>query len=236
MSSREIADVVSSRHDSVKRTIETLSSKGLITFTQTVEKGTGRPLTVYHVNEEHSYIVVAQLSPEFTAALVKRWKELETKTSPSIAQKFELELMLAKAATEMLHLSESSTLSMLQRIAEINGLSSASLPAYTVDKPIGSTFDSSEPTFSATQGLKEFNAGISASAFNKLLATHGIITQLTRKSSSGKEKKFWSITEHGLRYGKNLSNPRNQNETQAHWYRSTFYQLLSHTGLIQEAA
>ncbi|MBY7931799.1 Rha family transcriptional regulator [Vibrio fluvialis] len=81
MSSREIAEVVNSRHDNVKTTIERLSEKGLVTFTATQEKGFGRPSMVYHVNEEHSYVVVARLSPEFTAAIVKRWKELEKNQS-----------------------------------------------------------------------------------------------------------------------------------------------------------
>lgn len=82
MSSKEIAAVVESRHDSVKRTMITLQDKGLITFTHTVEKGEGRPAAVLHVNKRDSYIVVAQLSPEFTAVLVDRWQELESKQQP----------------------------------------------------------------------------------------------------------------------------------------------------------
>lgn len=77
MSSREIAQVVESRHDNVKRTMETLFGKGLIAFTQTEEKTAGRPGTVYRVCKRDSYVVVAQLSPEFTARLVDRWQELE---------------------------------------------------------------------------------------------------------------------------------------------------------------
>lgn len=69
------------RQDNVKRTIETLQNKGLITFTQTEEKGKGRPLTLYHVNKRDSYVVVAQLSPEFTAKLVDRWQELENQVA-----------------------------------------------------------------------------------------------------------------------------------------------------------
>ncbi len=84
MSHIEIADLVSSRPDSVKRTIETLADKGVITFTQTVEKSRGgRPGTVYHVNKRNSYIVVAQLCPEFTARLVDRWQELEEISKPT---------------------------------------------------------------------------------------------------------------------------------------------------------
>lgn len=79
MSSREIAEVVESRHDNVKRTMETLKTRGLISITQTEEPQArgGKPVTVYHVNKRDSYVVVAQLSPEFTARLVDRWQELE---------------------------------------------------------------------------------------------------------------------------------------------------------------
>lgn len=80
MSSREIAVLVESRHDKVKQSIERLAERGLISFTPVGENPKeqgGRPGTVYHVNKRDSYIVVAQLSPEFTAKLVDRWQELE---------------------------------------------------------------------------------------------------------------------------------------------------------------
>lgn len=77
MSSREIAQVVESRHDNVKRTMESLRARGLIAFTQTEEKTIGRPAAVYWVGKRDSYVIVAQLSPEFTARLVDRWQELE---------------------------------------------------------------------------------------------------------------------------------------------------------------
>lgn len=87
MSSREIARVVESRHDNVKRTMESLKARGLIGFTQTEEKTVGRPAVVYWVNKRDSYVVVAQLSPEFTARLVDRWQELEQSVAlPSWAQ------------------------------------------------------------------------------------------------------------------------------------------------------
>lgn len=90
MSSREIADLTNKRHDNVKRTIESLFQKELISFTQIEEnpgRQGGRPLIVYHVNERDSYVVVAQLSPEFTSKLVDRWQELEA-TKPSTLPNF----------------------------------------------------------------------------------------------------------------------------------------------------
>ncbi|OEC42543.1 hypothetical protein A7D27_11735 [Pseudomonas sp. 1D4] len=85
MSSREIADLVESRHDNVKRTMERLSERGVIRFTPTEEtshQGAGaRSVEVYLVNKRDSFVVVAQLCPEFTARLVDRWQELEAQAS-----------------------------------------------------------------------------------------------------------------------------------------------------------
>ena len=81
MSSREIGHLVGKRHDNVKRTMESLSADSLIRFTQSEEtshEGAGaRPVEVYNVGKRDSYVVVARLSPEFTASLVDRWQALE---------------------------------------------------------------------------------------------------------------------------------------------------------------
>lgn len=81
MSSREIADVVESRHDNVRRTIETLAARGVIQLPQTegVKNHRGQTVSEYKVCKRDSYVVVAQLSPEFTARLVDRWHELESR-------------------------------------------------------------------------------------------------------------------------------------------------------------
>ena len=90
MSSREIADLVESRHDSVKRTIERLSV-GVICLPPLVEylDSLGRPAHEYLFSGEKgkrdSIIVVAQLCPEFTARLVDRWQELEAQVSSPVA-------------------------------------------------------------------------------------------------------------------------------------------------------
>lgn len=97
MSSREIAELTGKRHDNVRRTIESLWDLSLISVTQFEEPtvGGGKPTRVYHVNEEGSYIVVARLSPEFTAKIVKRWQELEKQSQPQVPQTFADALLLA---------------------------------------------------------------------------------------------------------------------------------------------
>lgn len=89
MSSQEIADLVASRHDDVKRSIERLAQRGVIVQPPMADVhgedslGRTRVTTVYEFSGEQgkrdSIIVVAQLSPEFTAALVDRWQALEAK-------------------------------------------------------------------------------------------------------------------------------------------------------------
>jgi len=95
MTSREIAEVVGSRHDKVKQSIERLADRGVIQLPPVgeVKNHQGQTVFEYLVSKRDSYVVVAQLSPEFTAKLVDRWQELESKniatlpdfTNPAIA-------------------------------------------------------------------------------------------------------------------------------------------------------
>ena len=104
MTSVEIAELVGSRPDSVKRTIETLAKKGIIQFPQTVEIenkqsiGPRRFSSAYVFEGERgkrdSIIVVAQLCPEFTARLVDRWRELEEQIRKPMS---EIEMVAAMA-------------------------------------------------------------------------------------------------------------------------------------------
>ncbi len=85
MTSREMADLTEKRHDNVRRTIEALFADGLISKPQ-IEDGNksanGVVERVYHVGKRDSYVIVAQLSPAFTARLVDRWQELEVAAAP----------------------------------------------------------------------------------------------------------------------------------------------------------
>jgi len=89
MTSREIADLVESRHDDVKRSIERLAVAGAITLPPLAEVSNTGPgpkmISVYAVGKRDSYVVVAQLSPAFTARLVDRWQELEAGAADPLA-------------------------------------------------------------------------------------------------------------------------------------------------------
>lgn len=108
MSSREIAELTNKRHDNVMRTIETLHERGAIGlphFEEVPNPGPG-PLVLkqYRVGKRDSYVIVAQLSPEFTAALVDRWQELEQQAeqAPRLPQNFAEALRLAADQAEQI--------------------------------------------------------------------------------------------------------------------------------------
>jgi hypothetical protein len=53
----------------------------------------------------------------------------------------------------------------------------------------------------------------------------GLLEELHRPGKGG-TKYFKSLTQAGLRFGKNLINPRNEREVQPHYFEDTFDELL----------
>jgi phage antirepressor YoqD-like protein len=110
MTSREIAEVVESRHDKVKQSIERLVAKGVISSPpvgnfKNINNVSG---TEYLVCKRDSYVIVAQLSPEFTARLVDRWQELEAQQkapAPRELTRMDLLKMAMEAEQERLLLA-----------------------------------------------------------------------------------------------------------------------------------
>lgn len=86
MGSREITKLVNSRHSDVCKSIETLISKGVIGGYQPkpyTHPQNGQIYYEYFLNKRDTYILVAQFSPEFTAAVIDRWQELENQQNPT---------------------------------------------------------------------------------------------------------------------------------------------------------
>ncbi|MDG9884130.1 Rha family transcriptional regulator [Pseudomonas sp. GD04058] len=104
MTSQEIADLVGSRHDDVKRSIARLAGRGVIQLPPMAEvrNHLGQAVSVYQICKRDSFVVVAQLSPEFTAALVDRWQELEDQAGslPIVPQSLPEALRLAADLAE----------------------------------------------------------------------------------------------------------------------------------------
>ncbi|HEM6596838.1 TPA: phage antirepressor KilAC domain-containing protein [Yersinia enterocolitica] len=84
MSSREIAVLVNSKHSDVKRSAERLYAGGILTapLAQFDFEHNGNRYFEYRFNKRDSLVLVARLSPKFTAAVVDRWQELEQNLIP----------------------------------------------------------------------------------------------------------------------------------------------------------
>ncbi len=105
MSSREMADLTEKRHDSVKRSIETLIEKGVISQPQIVDgpkAANGVIEKLYLIEKRDSFVVVAQLSPEFTARIVDRWQELEAQQGFQVPSTLSGALRLAAEQAELI--------------------------------------------------------------------------------------------------------------------------------------
>ena len=131
MTSIEIAELVGSRHSDVKRSIERLVAKGVIQHTPlaTVENNQSLSPNKYtkayffegEQGKRDSIIVVAQLSPEFTARLVDRWRELEEQARQPLT---EIEMIAAMAANAVqqqkrLHAVESKVSQVAETVEQI---------------------------------------------------------------------------------------------------------------------
>lgn len=235
MTSQEIADLVGSRHDNVKRTIDTLAAGGVITFPQAEEKPTGgRPVTLYVFTGERgkrdSIIVVAQLCPEFTARLVDRWQELEQRlqvaAAADLSDKVNASLLLVESMRRTLNLSNSSAIGAYRKIEQHYGLPPMT-PTYAIDAPSDAVDGSSRTTAALRTLLQRRGFPLKVQDAYRRLEAVGIVVRMSRPSTKGPNKEFWSVTTKGLLFGKNMTSPGNPRETQPHFFESRADELLA---------
>jgi phage anti-repressor protein/ribosomal protein L7/L12 len=143
---------------------------------------------------------------------------------------FDRELKAFNNSVEMLRVNEASKIKMLRTFHKSKNLETSYLPEYSDE----------EHTYSAKALLEKFEIKISVQQFNKKMISLGFLETKTRKSSkyrtekdvNGKEvkipilKEFKSLTEKGLKFGKNMISPKNQLETQPHYFENKFPELL----------
>jgi len=129
--------------------------------------------------------------------------------------------------SDALRVSESSRLGMINRaLREFTPEIAHFTPTYAIDAPTSTFTGSSSVSHSLTYLLKEHNIEGSTVTWNKKLLSAGFLEQKSRSSSNGGLKLYWSITEKGLEYGKNLVNEKSPKETQPYWYDSKFLTLI----------
>ena len=235
MTSREIAELTGKRHDHVLRDIEVMLSELGDTSPQIwgeLPDSYGRPQRVAHLPKRETMILVSGYSTAMRARIIDRWEALETgKAVPAmVAQPYSAAveaIQVADALAKMLRLEGSARLDVAQKAVKIRAPDLLPMvPVYAIDAPSGSGAGSSEATASLSALMKANDIKGTAATMNVRLEMHGFLEKKTRAGQSG-EKSFWSVTEAGQKYGKNLTSPQNQRETQPHWYRDKFLDLMS---------
>lgn len=138
-------------------------------------------------------------------------------TLKEVSEEVKLEFIAFGCTANLLNLNEVSKLAGVEKIYDDHGISKAALPKYVKSKGV---------TKSATELLKKFNVGISATKFNKLMIEKGYLKELERRSTKNpdKPKKFKNLVN--TKYGENQVNPKNPKETQPMYYEDKFEELL----------
>lgn len=127
------------------------------------------------------------------------------------------EQMMLEFTMDKLKINDGSKVKMISKFNKAHNLSTEYLPNYTEENI----------TKSLSELLKQCQARISAVKMNQTLIKLGILEEKERPSKGKGIKKYKSLTDKGLKYGKNLiSTHGNQTETQPHYFEDTFAELL----------
>lgn len=238
MSSREIAKLTGKAHKHVLSDIRSMLKELEIDWADCsaqYQDSTGRSLPCFNLNRELSDTLLTGYSAKMRLAVIRRWHELEKQQGAREqvmlnGTKVVGELAILECFTRLLKPAPSSQVMMLNQIAANNGLDAKFLPGYAVDAAPDAVGGSSMPTKAVSALIKDNAISSTAPGFNRALAAHGFLKTMQRKNSKQETVEFWSVTEKGLAYGKNLTSPQCPRETQPHWYVDRFVELAKLVG------
>lgn len=104
MTSREIAELTGSTHDSVLKTVRRLVSEGVVSPDDTpyVNSQNGQTYPQFLLSFRDTMVVVSGYSSELRAKIIDRWQELESVQAPKLPQTMAQALRLAADQAEQL--------------------------------------------------------------------------------------------------------------------------------------
>lgn len=243
MSSLELVDFINSKREQgqpvlthknlMAKVPRVLGAEQSAKFSADYTDSRSRSQKCFIFPKREACLIAMSYSYELQALVFDRMTALEdrerARTIPS-NPKIIGELAILECFDRLLKPAPSSKMMMLAQIASNNGLDAKFLPGYAVDAAPEAAGDSSMPTKAVTALIKDFDLRTSAPAFNKLLEAHGFLKEMQRRNSKQEYVGFWSVTEKGLQYGKNLTSPQCPRETQPHWYVDRFLELAAKVG------
>lgn len=128
MNSLQIAELVEARHDKVKQSIERAANRGAIQLPpmgevynkQSLSPNKNTKCYVFsgEQGKRDSIIIVAQMSPEFTALIVDRWMELEEKVKFQVPTTLHEALFLAAENAKQNYLLQQQVTAQTVQITE----------------------------------------------------------------------------------------------------------------------
>jgi len=197
------------------------ASKNIPVFTESGYLMMAKPM-----QDELSWQIQRQLVKSYFKVQEIKQNIIENVPFDNKIEKLQLEKEGFKLAIDLLKPSKVSAIKMLKDFNKSQGLSTEYLPEY-VDEQIGK---------SATELLKKFNVSMSTIKFNQLMLEHGFLEEKTRPSTNKAGiKKYKSLTEKGLKYGKNERSTRGSaQETQPLYYEDTFMRLVNSLMALRE--
>lgn len=189
MSTREIAKLTNKGHKNVLRTIRSLISQNVVTQIEPLKYEYKNQLFDYfELSKRDSLVLVARLSPEFTAAVVDRWQELEQKQDQpqfQIPQTFAEAMQLAADQAKQLEI-QAPKVAVYEMLADRKGDVSTTIVAKEI--------------------------GISAIKLNKFLRENGVKWQKADLPKAGYESWFNVVADvkNGHEYTQCLVTPEGQ--------------------------
>jgi len=175
---------------------------------------------IFTSNKPEAKAFTKWVTDEVLPAIRKTGKYEQKVNYDDLSDKAKLELETMSVMFEALRLPDSGKALVFKKFYDFYGLNTNLIPAY---------FDE-EITESLTALIKKNGLRTSAQRVNKLLIAKGILEVKTRPSSKGGIKYFHSLTNSGLKYGKNIISKENPKETQPHYYEKTFNELMDIVG------